>query len=416
MNPWFKRHYQRFYITGIAALVLLAACSSGGESGTGLQQGQTTVGEISGFGSIYVNGTKFNTDQATVKIDGINDDETNLAVGMVVTVKGSVSSDGTTGTAREVIAKSEVEGLVFENNYVSSGTINVMGQTVRISNDTQFKSQVNNISTIDQLVALSTVVEVNGYSDGSGTIYATYVKAVESGSASEIKLHGTVNNLSGDAVNGSFTIGDTSLLINYDASTTFEGMAIDDLVNGLYVSVESSNYSGGDVQALEIEREDINNEGEGSELEVEGIVTDSSQVAAGTGAFELNGRVVHYDTATVFEGGIATDIQIDMKLEVDGTVQPDHSILANEIDFREESDTEIEGTVQEINGTSLVIDDGINDPVTVVVNELTKYEDETDETNRTFNFSDIMRNMMIEAKYYVDPDGINVATSIAKTM
>jgi hypothetical protein len=399
----------------MATLVLLAACSSGGESGTGLQPSQTTVGEISGFGSIFVNGVEFNTDNAAVTIDGLASGEANLAVGMVVTVNGTVNADGVTGTASTVTAKTEVEGLVFANNYTNTGggTINVMGQTIHISHDTQFKSEIGTIATLEELVPLSTVVEISGYSDGKGDIYATYVKAVESGTASEVKLHGIVSNLTGDATSGSFGIGDTNIVVRYNADTTFEYMAVGDLANGLYVSVESGGYSSGssDVLAKEIHTEQLNAESEGSEVEIQGVVTDAGGVAADSGQFELNGRVVQYDAMTQFEGGDTTAIANEVRLDVSGTVQSDNSILANEIKFREESDNEIEGNVDSVGNNSLVINDGVT-TVTVTVNELTKYEDET---NRTFNFSDITQDMTLEAKYYTDSDlGMNVATSISR--
>ncbi|MGD8560838.1 MAG: DUF5666 domain-containing protein, partial [Gammaproteobacteria bacterium] len=274
MNPWFKRHYQRFYITGIAALVLLAACSSGGESGTGLQQNQTTVGEINGFGSIYVNGTKFNTDQATVTIDGIDDDETNLAVGMVVTVKGSVNTNGTTGTANEVTTKTEVKGVVLGVDF-GAKTLNVMHQTVKYSNDTHFKSEVGGITVIDDLVTEDTVVSVSGFSDGQGDIYATYIKAIGAGgTASEVKLNGIVTNVNGTETSGSFLIGDMD--ITYQADTQFKGLSREQLFNetNLYVSIEGANYMfGNPVTATEIERQSVNSEPEGTELEIEGVVT-----------------------------------------------------------------------------------------------------------------------------------------------
>ncbi|WP_455197312.1 DUF5666 domain-containing protein, partial [Kaarinaea lacus] len=133
MNSLFKRQHI-LGIVGAAATALLIGCS-GGESGTGIQaNNQTTVGEISGFGSIYVNGVRYNTDGATVYIDGNPSSEQSLAVGMVVTVEGSVNSDGLNGTAITVATRTEVEGLVLQNDVAGNGTINVMGQTVKISN------------------------------------------------------------------------------------------------------------------------------------------------------------------------------------------------------------------------------------------------------------------------------------------
>ena len=409
MNALFKRHH----VLGIAAAALLIGCS-GGESGTGIQaNNQTTVGQITGFGSVYVNGVKFNTDQATVSIDGVQSAESNLSVGMVVTVVGSVNDDGVNGTANTVSAKTEVEGLVFEKNIVGGiGTINVMEQVVNISNDTKFKSEVTGIVVVDDLVANSSVVEVSGYSDGQGKIYATYVKAVSTGgtSVAEVKLHGIVKNLSGDAASGSFNIGNTTIQVNYDGSSIFKDMLRGELANDIYVSIESSNYSGGVVLASIIEKEDPSNEGAGTDMEFEGVVTNTANIASNE--FSVNGRIVRFDSGTTFDGGDQNNIQFEVKLEVDGKVQADNSILADKISFRTESNMEIEGSVVDVGNNMLTIDNTI-----VVVNAFTRYEDETDEHNRTFNFIDIMSGMMIEAKFYVDPEsGNNIATSIERVM
>ena len=416
MNPLFKRQH----VLGIAAAALLIGCS-GGESGTGMQANQTTTGEITGFGSVYVNGIKFETNQATVSIDGVPSSENALSVGMVVTVTGSVDSDGVSGTANEISAKTEVEGLVFENNIATGGTtINVMGQIVKITNDTKFKSEVTSITTIDQLIANDTVVEVSGYSDGQGNIYATYIKALDS---NEVKLHGVIQNLSGTNDNDSFTIGEINgeggITVTFNAATTqFEDVTQDQLANGMYVSVESANYTSGTgaVLASEIELEDDSSVG-GSEVDVEGVVTDVTNI--GAEEFKINGLLVKFDPGTTFIGGDQSNIELEVKLEVEGTVQSDNSILADEISFRVESDMEAEGEVTLVDkeSNSFELNDDVLGTLTIVVNEFTSYEDEIDEDNRTFNFDDIVQGMGIEAKYYVDSDnGNNIATSIYKVL
>ena len=386
MNPLFKRHH----VLGIAAAALLIGCS-GGESGTGMQA-STTTGEITGFGSVYVNGVRYDTDNATIHIDGVSSPESNLAVGMVVTVTGSVNSDGLNGTANAITAKTEVEGLVFANDVATNNTLNVMGQVINVSNDTKFKSEITGITTVDQLVANVSVVEVSGYSDGQGNIYATYIKALDS---NEVKLHGVVQGLVGNT----FQIG--SIDITFDASTQFEDMTQDQLANGIYVSVESSNFTGEPVLASEIELEDFS-ETEGSLYELEGIVTDIANI--GSGEFAVNGRVVKFDAGTTFEGGDQSNIQLEVKLEVEGTVQSDNSILADEISFRVESEVEIEGPVVNIGTNSLEVNDSVLGTVTIVVDEFTSYEDEVDEDNRTFNFEDIVLepSMNVDVKFYVD--------------
>ena len=83
-----------------AATIGISACSSGGRDVAGIGgSGYTSSGTITGFGSIYVNGVKFDTSSSTISIDdspGIEDD---LAIGMRVTVNGTLNADGVNGTA-----------------------------------------------------------------------------------------------------------------------------------------------------------------------------------------------------------------------------------------------------------------------------------------------------------------------------
>lgn len=412
----FKPH---FWIA-FTALIVLAGCSSGGESGTGLQQSQTTQGQITGFGSIFVNGVEYNTDQAAVKINGADDDEASLAVGMVVTVKGSVNADGVNGTADEVISKTEVAGLVLLNNIAVDKTLNIMQQTVHISNDTKFKPASSGLIAISEL-APNDVVAVNGYSDGEGDIYATYVEvlAVNTGGvAAQVKLNGIVSDPSGSESSGSFKIGGLDINFGDDATTQFAGLTRSQLLtqDQLFVSVTGGPYNAGSpLLAATITKLDMNNEGEGTELEMEGVVTGITTLNTDAGQFAVNGRMVTYTGATQFDGGGAMDIVLDRKLEIEGTVQADNSILAHDIAFRDESNMEIEGTVTALAVNSLTLTDDLMNVVTIMVNQYTSYLDEADETNRYFKFGDITQGMTLEVKYYDDAELGKVATSIIKT-
>jgi len=81
-------------LVGIA--LLLASCGGGqltaGIEGSGAPV--TTVGSITGFGSIFVNGVEYATAGAQIGIDGQPGTEAQLSVGDVVTVVGTVNADG----------------------------------------------------------------------------------------------------------------------------------------------------------------------------------------------------------------------------------------------------------------------------------------------------------------------------------
>jgi len=405
-----QRIYHRL-IWILLSLVMLSSCS-GGESGTGFQEIRTTVGKITGFGSIYVNGIHFNTDQVNVEIDGVeNSAETDLQIGMIVKVVGSVSASGSDGVASHVYMSTGIEGLVFDNSFLSDNSLNVMGQIVHINNDTLFDSSISGINNFQDLIAGDTVVEVHGFTDGQGDFFATLVKVVETGGvATEVKIRGVIQGLTGTTVGSTFMIG--AITVQFDGTTSLkDGLLLTDLHNGLYVEVKSTSYSGigSVVLAAEIELEN-HSEAEGTGYELEGIVTDITNI--GSSEFSVNGQRIIFDLTTVFDGGTSLDIALGIELEVKGVFQADGSIRASEISFHAESNMQAEGLVTSIDFASNSFT--IDGPVTITVNGLTSYEDDVDDMNHTFNFDQITIGMQIRARYYLNSSMQNIATLVER--
>src|SRR5262245_11798717 len=144
----------------IGILLVLGACGGGsnngqlgGSEGTGLARGA-----ITGFGSIFVNGVEFSTTGATFTIDGSPGTESELHVGDVVTIEGTINSNGRTGTATRVSFDDEVEGPVSSLD-VAGGSFVVLGQTVRVDGGTSFDSGLGGLAAL----AVGDVVEVSGF-------------------------------------------------------------------------------------------------------------------------------------------------------------------------------------------------------------------------------------------------------------
>ena len=113
-------HIKSLLITLILAFMLTSCGGGGGNmAGGGIDgSGIISVGTISAFGSIVVNGTEFDTSNAAVIIGGeeigVCDDivRANLDVGRVVTVEGSVSENGIDFIADRIIHSENVKGPV----------------------------------------------------------------------------------------------------------------------------------------------------------------------------------------------------------------------------------------------------------------------------------------------------------------
>ena len=141
---------------------------------------QTTVGKITGFGSIYVNGIEYDTAGASYDVDDSSasgDDA--LAVGMVVKVQGSVNPDGRTGQADSVSYDDDIEGAVA-NLATDMGdpgikTFTIMGVPVRASStSTNFEGEDDPGFSFDTIME-GDVVEVSGEFNGD-VLVASYIE------------------------------------------------------------------------------------------------------------------------------------------------------------------------------------------------------------------------------------------------
>ena len=85
-----KATFKLFFITCLALTGLGLAHAGGGIGGTG-----RAYGEITAFGSIFVNGIEYSTTTATITINGVVQpvgDQSALKVGMAVLVDGTVNA------------------------------------------------------------------------------------------------------------------------------------------------------------------------------------------------------------------------------------------------------------------------------------------------------------------------------------
>jgi hypothetical protein len=307
------------------AVAVIPSCGGGSFVGGGIDGSGLVFGPISGFGSIIVNGIEFDVDAANVTIDGQAATPTDLRLGMLVTVMGTISADSTTGTADSVDFNDAVQGPVSEID-VTAGTFVVVGQRVLTDAATVFDNVT--LATL----AIGDVVEVSGFIDADMNIRATRVERKSDGE--DIEINGYVSNL--DTGAETFTIG--TLVIDYSTAQINggDGTGLASLAEGVRVDVKGTGpITGGVLVADTIEIQQPEGGNAGDEVEIEGFVT---QVISST-SFVLNGtRQVRTDAQTVFEGGTSADVVVNARLEVKGTVDSMGILVARQVELQSGSE------------------------------------------------------------------------------
>jgi len=308
--------------------VLLSSCvgdsltlAEGGMSGTGISSGR-----ITGFGSIYVNGVRYNVDQATFYRNGelVNGQDA-FSVGEFVTVTGVPAEDGSTSTATQVTFESllagEVTALSSDNLSVA-----VMGQTVK-TNDLTILHGLQQLSELQ----VGNVVEVSGIRDAEGVITASSISLVRDhypNDGSLLKLAGSVNGLLTES--HSFRLGD--VVVDYSTAQLEGFLPSDSLTNGVFVEVESRMaLQGQTVLASKVRLKKLRVDyPQNTRLEVEGVVT---AVTSAT-QFSLNGQPVAMTASTRFDGLTSAGVILDNELEVEGTIDQSGTLQASRIALR----------------------------------------------------------------------------------
>ena len=137
---------------------LLASLPGTGGTGSAL----LAQGTITGFGSVILNGIKFDVTQASVKMDGVNAVSTDLRLGMVADVQAQRGVDLTLGVASSIEVWSIAQGAVSQP---VTNSLVVAGMNIQTSSSTVF----DGASDASQLVSgqIVTVWGLQSGADGS---------------------------------------------------------------------------------------------------------------------------------------------------------------------------------------------------------------------------------------------------------
>jgi len=351
---------------GALTMGVLTACggAGGGGGGTDIADGGirgtgSSVGPVSGFGSVFVNGVRFETDGNVQSDDGISmEDELNE--GMILRIDGEWRDDGQ-GTANLVeyddTLRGVVESITPDAEAGEFVELVVLGQTVVVD-----KQAVVSGTTFTDLLGGNGVgdsVRVSAWRQVDGSFRASYIGVI-SDTDSDVELEGAIDE--GSVQPGRFTIGGVEVV--YANNGVFgEGLDESDLVPGRFFEVEG-DYTSGTLQAVEIERDDFRRYSRSSDDDIEFTSTiqesfSPSGSGSQTGTFLISGLTVQVTDDTELDDGLTViDLQQGILVQVEGEFSDASTIVAEEIELRE-ANAEVSGVItSSVDRTALTFEVG----------------------------------------------------------
>jgi hypothetical protein len=384
----------------LGLLLVLMSCS-GGTGGSGIDNapGKSVVvfGAVTNVDRLVVNGITFDTTDAIITLNSRRGAAVDLQLGQVVTVRGKLAPSAVMGTAETVTFERNAQGPIARVDATTNSLV-VLEQIVRVDDTTQFGT-----TPLSALI-VGNIVELSGFVEADGVLRATRVEKTQNAfrPGTVLTIEGTISNL--DAENQTFMLNrlqvdfSAARLINLPEDRLRNGQVVAvrslrNIVNGVLfanrVEVQTVGIHGDPGEAVEFqgiitrglsanntfevngqrvrltsntvfERGTADNIAVDVRVEVEGVFNRAGTIVAeevefGAGielegtitrvrsadTFEVEGQLVRHTDATVFEGGTADDIEVDVHVEVEGSFDEEGALVAAEIDFF----SDLEGTI-----------------------------------------------------------------------
>ena len=383
----------RAALAAVAGLLLAVGCGGGGgdnmPASQSASQGRAfTEGTITGFGSIIVNGIRF--DESTAQVIDDDDEAHNrseLKLGMTVQVVSSGIDRGSmSAKASRVRFGAQIVGPV---SAISAGTtpktLTVLDQIVEISATTVFDDLPNGFASIK----VNDVLEIHALLDTTTGHYLARRIEPEPGAA-VFKLRGIVAELNAGAK--TFKIG--GALIDFSAIAAAN--LPPNFANGLRVRVRlntAKNSSGAWVAtAIRAEQREMEDK---DEAEVEGIIT----AFTSTASFSVNGLPVNASNAAFPDG--TAGVVLGARVEVEGAIV-NGVLVASKVELEDDKneDNELNGTISALNTVAKTF---VVRGVTVHYSATTRFDDGSE--------ANLANGRQVEVKGTLSADGMRVEAS-----
>lgn len=322
------------WIATLATGIVLAACGGGGGGDSGVGSGGTGVapngfssGTVTGFGSVIIDGVRFDDSSASIDIER---DPSSPTAGTSSDVKLGMKVEtelNPNDTIKHLTVAPELIGRITS---LSGTGFVAAGQTVVISTDPATPTVFEGASGLSDL-AVGDIVEVHGARDASGAIVATRVERKDP-TITLVRVVGIVSAL--DSTAKTFSIG--TLTVDYSGAVVLPATAT--LAEGQRVAVWS-NVAVSDAGVLKAKAVRIKNPSiaDGAKVRLGGLVADLDTTNV---TFKLAGVSVDAKTAS-FEKGTVADLANGRAVRVEGTWNAG-KVVASKVKFvRDEGDAEV---------------------------------------------------------------------------
>ena len=300
-----------------ALVAVLTSCGGGVDSG-GTGSPTYASGPISGFGSVIVNGVRFDDSSATVEdADGTSRSRDDLRLGMTTEIRGSSVLTDNTGTrvstASSIRFGSEIVGRLDSIDRVANRLV-VLGQIVNTNPATVFDS--TSLAGGQAALVVGDVLEVYALFDAATNQY-TATRIERRGSATTFRLRGVVSLL--DVQAKAFNIGSERISYAGVAAPVFTGLANGSVVTVRLQTTKTANgwlvTTLADTSPKPRDLDDVRLEGivgaytSAARFTVNGVAVDASRIAAVPGLV-AGARV---EVEGVSTGGVLIASQLKVK-------------------------------------------------------------------------------------------------------
>lgn len=385
----------------LSTSIMLASGCGGGSSSSSDGDADNTIasrGVITGFGSVYVNGTRYHTGGTRFSIDDDNGVESDLRVGMIVTVKGTRGANGASGRANQIFYDNELKGPVASIVYddvnpanATMATLVILGQSVTVNLDT----------TIDDdgglafdTIQVGDVLEVSGFVTDAALV-ATHIEL--QANDLEIELKGEIKNLGPN----SFDIN--GFPVSYGPGTQLDDIST--LADDLFVEVEGQlNAAGTILIASEIEREDRGLDDDMDDAEVEGAIYDFDPVGM---TFKIMGQAVDASGAVLYPSTLV--LADDLIVEAEGHIV-NGVLVADEVEQKGKK-IKVYATLAAVGANSVSFTFNSID-IVARVNHQTEIEDDIIDSDITL--SQLSVGDFVEMEAFDDGSGVINAVEIER--